>query len=678
MGLPRINRFKVETVWPQLFQRRIQAIEIKPQEIQVVNRNGRLMADGAFARVITWREIDGRSGTIGDWVQFQVDLGQALSEPLPTMDMELISESYIFQTRFGEPLLEQVLVLTVKARQVVCEVIAVEGLVFEGIIGRHYGRDLLKLMISFPEITVCPRHFQGVIVFKETTGPVLSGNLSGIIEYVTAHCHLGLLEVDKVFGIVVKSAPHFPECRRRVKGRVTGYCWTQVTARRWALNVTFEYGLFDLRLQTLSCFKLPNEAEETGRWIKTGRLIQERDFCLVKTWAFPFGSGEPYEVNVSVIAKTEQLTPKGLLMDVLYKIELYYIGRDGAEGYDQWEKEDTQLIEGLSFTTNFGDLKFDGSLQVNQIRFELVGQKLMVGITTAYHLQVFSAFVERLQEDEFAGMPVMANVLKDRRYFSILKEAIFRLNKEPHEIHQIRTNFVPTEVRSKRGWLQVNGNLAVSISYFQSSGEVIEEHRKISFEHSFVWNDLNEDDQLELQAKIEFDTYRFAGRRVGYHYLIGFDVQCYQVQEVYLKTLAVAGQGVSASIMDSASRQGEGDIWCLVEEEFQVVQGGWREIALKRIFVQSLTWRNALNAFFVEGDLLLELECRNQRGRLAYDQLIVHFWKFIPVFGQKRQFWRLDDQSLPWIQSATFIPVKAWPGRKGIIRAVLRLKLVKE
>lgn len=680
MGLPRINRFKVETVWPQLIHRRIQKIEIALQEILIVNRSGLLLANGAFDRVITYLEKDGRLRNVGDQVQFQVTVGQALPEPLPFFYTELISDYYIFQTRSDDAILEQDFILTVRDREPANQAIVTERLLFDCIIGCHQGSDLLKVMVTFPEMPVCPRNFRGAIEFNETfSAALLSGRIRGVTEYMTSTHQVATLEMDHSFSVLPEDFGEPPDLRRRITGRLVDYWWTQVAAGIWELEVKYDYSLMSLQAQALNCLKpLADDGLGIRHRVKATVLMGVQDFRFSKTWQFPFVRGEPNEIKVDVITKEERLTQKGVFLEALFKVELYYAQIDGTEGYRQWEVFYSELIEGITYEANLKDLRVDGILHVDRIGFELVNQELAVTMVADYRVQIFLTQVMDLLEDESGGVPVMAKVLTDTRRFSILKETKLMLGKEPVGIHWIRADFIHTDVETKPGWLHLSGDLMLTVSYSEHCGRIIEENSRVPFEQSYLWEGLDNDRDLEIRAKIEFDTYRLEDRELWYQYLMGVDVQRYDQRELRLKVLPSESRGLGSygPVVAENSLESFEELSWVVEQEIRLKLGIPGKISANRVDVETFACSNALNALFVEGSLGVELEYWDETGFLRQEPFRIDFWKFIAVPVQPRWPW-VEDQFWPRIQSATFIPVNAWPWQKGMVRAVVKLKLIK-
>lgn len=681
----RTSRFKVETSWQELVNRRIQKIEIDLKEITLFNRAGFLLAKGAFRREVIYNEFDGRFRRVEDRVQFEVVVGEELPEPFPMLKSELKQDYYIFQPRQigdNQAVLEQGFSLTVLEVEAEAPPERSETIIADCIVNRGSSGQLVQVRLGLKERFLHYQDFQGTIEFEPVSRNLISGKIQGILEYSAAdHCLKTQVIEEKVSWLWNDIPIEEEGMQYIINGTVNGSPVLINTNGIWQLELKIDYSWILIKRKDLPCV-LASHVEvlpSLGHKVKTEVLLEERELRLAKSYDFLADGMIPAEVNVTVMERNDRFGKKGLLLESLLKIEAYGRSADGLEIYRQWEAAYSELIEGYDYFKQNEWIRLDAKLQIRDIRFEVTGCSIKVNLVLHYQLRIYQSKVINGIEDPKNGVLVLIPELVDLKNFSVMKETMFHLRRKPLKIDGIQANVMHLNPCVKQGRFQVAGDLEVTVGYCHASGKSYQEVYTVPFLESFLWEKTGADWDIMLNAVIEFDTYQLNGMNVLYKYLLHFDVSFYRKSELMLKILQPAEIQTSQALNLVKGPElpspvlGE-EIQLIVEQEMPLQFGTPREISRKKSYISSFDYRDAANALLAEGVFETDLEYWDQDGFLRKERLDMPFWKFVPY--SSNQFQELSRlQLFPEILHTSVIPVNAWPWQKGTVKISVEIVL---
>lgn len=682
----RTSRFKVETSWQELVNRRIQKITIDLKEITLANRSGFLLAKGAFRREITYAEFDGRLRRVEDRVQFEVVVGEELPEPLPLLKTELRQDYYIFQPRQigdNQAILEQGFSLTVQEVEVDDAPEHIETIIADCIVEQGESSRLVQLAVEIDESSVQYHDFHGTIRFEPVNQNLLSGKVEGVLEYITESHQLKTQVVAGQVSWLWENSVEGKNLEYMVTGSVVGNPALVKLDNCWQLELRVDYRWMLLKKEDLPCVIPSHAATELPspeHKIKAEVLLDHQEIRLPKSYDLPVEEMIPSEVNVSVIERNDRFGKKGLLLESLLRIEVYGRSPDGLEIYRHWEVGSAELCEGYESFQRREGVRLDTGLQLQEIHFERTAGGLRVNLILNYEIKLYHSKVIDSMEDPKNGRLVLIPELADFKSFSLMKETKVHLRRKPLQISSVQGELIHLNPSVKQGWFHISGDLELTVSYHHISGKSYQEIFSVPVSESFLWDPKGEGDwEIEIKPAIEYDTYHLETMNIIYKFLLHLDVGFYQKRELKIKALPPAAGRPPQSI-DSAKRpdalccDAADELYLVMEKEVPLVFGIAREISQKRASIVKFDYKDALNAILAEGVLETDLEYWDENGFLRQERLNTPFWKFIPYSSRS-----VPDLSrlrlFPEIQRTTVIPVNAWPWHKGMVKITVELVL---
>lgn len=694
MSLTRTCRFKVETSWQELVNRRIHAIEINLKEITFLNQGDFLIARGAFKREIIYVEFDGRFRKVDDKVQFEVVVGKAVPEPLPLFRAELKQDYYIYQPRQigdSQAVLEQAFLLVVQEVELETYPEILKTLFLDWVIERRVSTQMIRIPVAMESIVTDFREFTGKLIFDPLTGNVISCRVLGSLQFTASNGSIVNISIDQSIswladpmGQAWKSGTH---CR--LSGNITDSTWIKTQEHGGELELKIDYTCLLLQSLPLVCVLAPSGGEHKlpskVHSIKAMVLLFEKEHRLGKTFVFPWNSGILTEIRVEVIGRNDRLTKKGILLEAQLKIEAYYLTGEGVEAFHQWETGLFELVEDWSFPEQQDELRLDAALQIEPVVFSQSEAEVHLNFTAAYQLKIFQRNTVAVLEDSKNGKTVLAKSLVEQRKFAVMREAAVVLKRKSVRVQGVQARFGKLSCLPKPGWMKVEGELLISVSYLHLSGKAYEEQFKIDLKESFVWDGLVENHtEIELQPFIEFTAYEQNGTKVNYRYLIRYEAGLFRECEFKIRVLPDFVPTVDSSLIPENTHElwdlekaNSNDLTVVFEQEVPLKLGFPKEIARHKSFIAHFEYRDAQNAILTEGVLETDLEYWDEDGFLRQERLDIPFWKFIQ-YNSNFQKISTEGSLFPEIIRVSIVPVNAWPWQKGTVRVTVELALKRD
>ena len=693
MSLTRTCRFKVETSWQELVNRRIHAIEINLKEISFLNQGGFLIARGAFKREIIYVEFDGRFRKVDDKVQFEVVVGKALPEPLPLFKAELKQDYYIYQPRQigdNQAMLEQAFLLIVEEVELEASPEKLKTLILDGVVERKVSTQMIRVPVNVDPAMLDFRDFTGELIFELPTGPVINCRVMGNLQFTAANGSILDMPIEQPVSWLIDTMGQAwnPDTHYRLTGKITDRTWVKIQENLGELQLKIDYACLLLQSFPLACVLAPNvdvpKLPSKVHSIKAKVLLLEKEYPLAKSYVFPWDGGNLTEIRIEAIGRNDRLTKKGILLEARFKIEAYYLTDDGVEAFRQWETSFFELIEEWPFTEKQDNLYLEAFLNIEPVAFSQNGQEVHINFTAVYHLKIFQWSTVAVLEDSKNGKAILAKSQVEQKKFAVMRETMITLKRKPVRIQEIQTKFGHLSCQPKSGWMKIEGELLISVTYLYLSGKTYEEQFTIDLHESFVWDGLKESHtEIELQPFIEFTAYDQNGTKIIYRYLVRYEAGVFCEREFKIKVVPDFAPTVdSGLISDNLCKLMDleintEDLSMVIEKEIPLKLGFPKEIARNQSYIAHFEYRDAQNAILTEGILETDLEYWDEDGFLRQERLEISFWKFIQYHSNAQKV-SSEGTLVPEITRITILPVNAWPWQKGTVRISAEITLKRE
>ena len=689
MSLTRTCRFKVETSWQELVNRRIHAIEITLKEISFLNQGGFLIARGTFKREIIYVEFDGRFRKVDDKVQFEVVVGKALPEPLPLFKAELKQDYYIYQPRQigdNQAVLEQAFLLVVEEIHPEPSQDKLKTLCLDEVVERKASTQMIRIPVAVEREVVQFLGFTGNLVFDPPADQVINCRVMGELRFTADDGSPVHVPLDYPAGWLVDSVGQacksFTHCR--LSGKITDAAWIKTWKHQGELELKIDYTCLFLQAKPVVCVLPPDGEHQLPskvHSVKAMVLLLEKEHRASKTYGFPWNGGKLTEVRVETVGRNDRLTKKGVLLESRLKIEAYYLADDGVEAFHQWEVGFFELVGEWPFFEKPDDLRLDADLRFEPVVFSQDGQEVQLNVTAVYQLKVFQWRTVTVWGDETDGKTVLAKTLAARKKFAVMRETTMVLKRKPLRIQEIQSRFGRLSCLPKPGWMRIEGELLISVRYLHISGKTYEEQLNVGINESFIWNELTENHHhIELQPVIEFTAYEQNGTTINYRYLVRYETGIYLERELKIKALPEFVPIDDAGAMPGEGREsweyGEAkdELTVVIEKEVPLKLGFPKEIAGNKTHIVHFDYRDAQNAILAEGVLETDLEYWDEDGFLRQERVDIPFWKFVQCHSKVPAI-SPGDSFVPEITRISLVPVNAWSWQKGMVRVSAELTL---
>lgn len=661
------SKFKVETVWPELVNKRIHQIDSHLKEIQFLNQGGSLVAKGSFKRQIKYVDSDGKFRKTEDKLQFEVIMGAEYPEPLPFFTTELKTDYYIFQPRrLGESqaLLEQGFTLIINEFDTINQESRPFLILTDVVTAKGKGETVCSLPLKLKKDSR-PKKFHGQIVFDRVKPPVATGRVSGVVIYRNSHNILKELEVDSSLSFLINPDQNASAGELVVNGTIAEVDWVPPSyGQGWKMELRLNY---DWELVNRKELPVLGEAEGgagSDSRIKADILIK-KDFFQFPQFFKAEGRGEvgPFEVEPVIKRFNWKRVGSGLSINATVSFELYLPDSSGVEKRRSFDFEIDELVE--NFFENHEDsrnltLNFESNLDLIKINYDqafLLIEAILKVTVKMYQSRVISLTCAN------AGTEIISLTPAAENSFALLSETELNLTHPPWKVLKVRHHLSQINPSLKKGWLNLDGVSEVTVVYLDRSHQYREETFHLSFHKTYYWEGINDDQnyQVDLSPRLEYDSFKCEGSRLIYKYLWHYATAAFVKRRV-LAAVSTVEKRQTPQIPQSKPEKAFEDF--SIQGEVQLELGNPKEIAASRALITEFTWRNALNAILIEGRIGGEIEYWDGEGFLRREKLEFPFWTFLnrPRFAER------ESILMPRLRRFSYSPLNPWPWRKGAIR----------
>jgi hypothetical protein len=670
----RTSHFKTQTFFPALVNKQILQIDIFLREIRLVNRANCLWAQGFIGRRINYLEFDGRSRKAEDQIQFQVALGDPVLEPA-LLKSELSQDYFIFQPRNtggGQAILEQEFTLRVWETGPDQTSPSVLPLLADSITHRGEGSIVLDFPVAFPEAGVKPKAFDGVARFENGLTPLTSAEVKGIITYRSRDHIIREIEFEQTVSFLINNAPSLLSNQRFfARGEIVDVAWAEpVTGQGWTMKLKLSYEWLVTAEKELACHMKPEMSQAPAVKIRTPQMVEERRLEIPKTFFLPFHILPPTEVKLVTRNHQEKFTKKGLLLSAGLTAEIYYLGTDGREAFQTHE---LFLIELADLGQSTGDHReVVAGFEPVVVKFGFQGNQLRLETLFKYELKIYQPQITEVLVGDNSSEAVLAKIFTGSKTFSFLGENKLFLRRQPSRIEKTGARLTSVIPLVKNGWFSLKGRLEIVISYIDREQTLREDAYQISFQEHFIWDKLNEESNLEVSGKLEYDSYTIEDSVLSYKYLLNFEVEAYQERE--LKVAVVENQNKPGPVGIDHQDQPSGILFpkIILEGEVPLKYGRLQEIIQSNARLMEFCYQSADNALVVEGSLSGELEYWDDNGYFRREVVELPFWRLL-----QHQFHEEPNclDFIPEIRRYNYTPRQVRPWQKGNIKITVELEL---
>lgn len=667
------SKFKVETVWPELVNKRIHRIDSYLKEIQFLNQDGSLVAKGSFKRQIKYIDSNGKFRKTEDRLQFEVVVGSELPEPLPFFTSELKADYYIFQPRrLGEnhALLEQGFTLIVSELEAVNQPYRSFKISTDLVTAKGKGETVCSLPVNLKRDSK-PKKFDGRLVFDRVKPPVVTGKVFGVVIYRNSHNILKEQEVNLSFSFLINAEPKASTGELVVNGSIAAVDWVLPSyGQGWKMELKLNYNWELVVCQELTVLGVPGDTTHPGTMIKADILVKEEFFQFPQIFKVA-GEAGPFEVEPEIKRSNWKRIGSALSISAGISFELYLPDASGTEKNRSLYFECEELVE--HFFENIEDvpnlnLKCKLDLDLQKIGYQ--HGFFLIEVILRVTVKMYRAQVVSLAQDN-ATTEINGLVPASEINFAFLTENKLNLSHPSLKIIKVRNELVQIDPSLKKGWLNLDGLSEVTVVYLDRLKQYREETFRLNFNKNYYWEAVKDgqDYQIDFSPKLEYDSFRLEGNQLLYKYLWNFFITAFVKRRVLV---TLAGREKSQPPMTFTELKPVNAV-----EEFSI-QGevmlefsNAREIATSRALITKFNWRKALNAILVEGRINGEIEYWDGEGYLRKEKLELAFWTFLnqlrPIEG--------EPTLIPRLRSFRYSPLNPWPWRKGAIHYEMDIEI---
>lgn len=676
MGQIQTYQFKMETNWQELANKRIQRIDCDLREIRFVNQGKLLLAKGSIRRMIIYIEYDGRFKKAEDGLQFEAILGEATARPLSNLKAELRQDYYLFQPRpigGGQAVLEQGFSLCV-TEAVSERSQSASRLLVDLIIEKNYSSTVRRLPAPLPDWRDRPRGFRGTVHFEALPDGLTTAIVNGAIEYFSFENNLREMDFQNNFSFIIKVNPDGPDCFLAVKGEIADFAWARsVKDDGWELEIKIDYRWYLLKKKELNCVtdSGPLRRGKPPKRIKTASLGFNKEIVFSKRIDCPFFGGEPAEIKAELFDKRESFTKKGLLLEAKLRVEAFYLDGRGREAYQSWTTEFLELVQEVE-TALAPDAALVCAAAAKTVGWENATDQLRINLAVGYQIKIYHPIVVEMTEEAENNCLILARTENESKSFSAWREQKIQLKRKPFRIERLDTRIIKERVLAREGWIRIEEELTVTVSYVGFTRRVYEETFPVVLAESFSWPGITPTVWLETATRVEYDSYTVEAAELNYQFLLNFEISSYSEAEFPVQPAVAKFPGTATEVDEKLKDQSfEKPIRLSLEEELPLTLSSPREIAEGKSYLTKFNYREAFKAVLVEGEIRADLEYWDGKGFLRKESLSFSFWRFIRVdLGNSARL-------IPEILSGAYRPLKAWPWRRGEVKARIELELRK-
>ncbi len=668
------SKFKVETAWPELVNKRIQQIDTHLKEIQFLNQGGSLLAKGSLKRQVKYIDSDGKFRKTEDKLQFEVIIGAAVPEPLPFFTPELRSDYFIFQPRqLGEDQasLEQGFTLIISQYEVVNQETCPFTILTDLVTGKGKGETLYTLPVNLKKDTQ-PKKFIGTIEFDRCKPPIITGRIIGAIIYRNSHHILKEQEINGSFSFLIDPALKGIDGELIVNGAIIAIDWLFLSrGESWLMDIKLDYNWESVVREELTVWGRVASVGHSELKIKVDLLVKEEPLQFPKSFRVEEDEAGPFEVEPEIKLLNWKRIGCTLLISAVLHFHLYIPDNSGMEKYRTLTFETEELVEG--FFERVDEqlnliLDLDSNLGLEKIiyagPFFLIEAILRLKVKL-YQPQVIALIPQNAATEIIGLVPVAEG------NFPLLSETQLNLAYPLGKIIKIQQRLSQINSTIKKGLLNLNGASDATVAYLDRQNRYHEESFSLIFQKSYFWEGVKGDGvyKIDLDSKLEHDSFKLENNRLLYKYLWNFTASAYIKRIVKVAISSVKNSTTTSGVFQTKPQNISQEI--SIQGEIPLQFGNPREIAASRALIAEFSWRNALNAVLVEGRINSEIEYWDEDGFLRRERVEFPFWAFL----NRPKFTGVEPILTPRLRRLEYFPLKTWPWRKGSVRYEVEIEI---
>ncbi len=672
------SKFKVETLWPELVNKRIHQIDSHLKEIQFLNQGGSLVAKGSFKRQIKYLDSDGKFRKTEDKLQFEVIMGAEFPEPLPFFTPELKTDYFIFQPRrLGEnqALLEQGFTLSIHEFDTAGQESRPFTILTDVVTAKGKGEIVCSLPLKLKRGSR-PKKFNGIAVFDRAKPPVVTGRISGVVIYRNSHNILKEHEVNSSFSFLINPDQKIAEGDLMISGSITTFDWVSPTyGQDWKMELKLNYGWELVTRKELTVLGGVGDDVDSDSRIKADVFLKQEQFQFPQVFKVE-GRIEDWPLEVESEIKRFNWKRVGLALSIsaLLSFELYLPDPSGIERFQTFEFHIDELVE--NFFENYRDLlnltlDCEPNLDVPKI---INGHSVFL-IETVLNVTVkmYQSRIISLTSAN-AGTEIISLAPAAENNFPLFSETEFNLSHPPWKIMKVRNELSQISSSIKKGWLNLYGVSEVVVAYLDRFGQYREEIFNLDFNKNYYWEAVNDDQtyQIHLSPRLEYDSFKSEADRLSYKYLWHFSGAAF-IKRRILAAVSTVKQSPGFTVGSQLKPDPPFEEF-IIKGEVQLEFGNPREIETSRALIAEFNWRNALNAILIEGKINSEIEYWDSEGFLRREKLGFPFWTFL----NQPRLAEGEPILVPRLRRFSYIPLNPWPWRKGAVRYEVDIEISRE
>ena len=327
MAFSRTINFRIETIWPELVNKRLLQVDVLLKEIQFLNDADTLLAKGWCLRQIHYLEFDGRSRRTEDRFQFELLIGPRLADPLPFLKARLQPEYYLFQPRqLGEnqSFLEQGFLLTVEEDVPQPNGHPSPPVLLNFITASETGSLLINSPVDL-ESNFRPSRFVGQVEFAaEQIPPLVKASLSGFITYSDAEQRIHEREWQGKIDFLLNIPELKTDQELRINGQASDFEWVfSPVGLGWCLQAKLDYQWFLLEGKEVRVLSVARE-DPLAKEVHSNLILNQYNYLISRCFEIAYDGPEPYESNLQLISTHEEPLADRCFIRSLSKIRVIF------------------------------------------------------------------------------------------------------------------------------------------------------------------------------------------------------------------------------------------------------------------------------------------------------------------------------------------------------------------
>ncbi len=710
MSIIHDSRFRITTIWPELVNKRITAVDIQLRESQYTNRENQLLVNGIIQRRISYLEYDGRSRKTEDRLQFEIIVNNIESYIGPDpFEIELQQDYFIFQPRrIGEnqAVFEHGFGVIISRRKNdgAIDVTSDTLVPMLAQIIREQGEGAVTLSqpVSFAKLGVEPLGFQGEICFNSNLKelPLISGMLKSRITFINQDKTLAEMKMETPFHFILKIPPLNDAGKFQIQGSIIDWVWLfDINLQMWRLECKLDYQWRIIEAKEVICITSPQTVTPNCLLIEAPLRLTELNARLTKSISLPMG-------NMRTVAELKLIRQKccitahrkGILAEFELDLEIYAVDEQGREAYLRhpvtWEEVITANFNRVSPEKILPVLKKN---RIQLIHFLFEDAILQIDMRIDLQISFYQNQLLKISESNDSATLILGKVVKDQKDFSLLRNAILQLRSKPVLIQRLTVRNITVESQSRQGWLHVSGQMELGVAYLDEKRCLREDTFPVFLRENFLWDKLKTSDEVKIKSRLEHDSYALHTRdplKLNYRFLLsliaeGTDERVIKVNissnpaDMGPGDLHLSNRFLELSAKKPLLDRLPADCWIAddnrcsmrrfdVEADIPLILGRAQDIENGRFIIGNFSYRNESGLVLVEGNLDGELDYWDSEGYFRTEPVSCEFWK---CFRHDCGLARKDAQIIPKLHQLRFIAVKTAFWRKGRVKIIFQVEL---